>query len=81
MEWADALKSGDPNEVTDLYGEDAVLLATLEAKPLEGPEQIFPYFVNLSKKDGLHVRWLGAPEEVAEGTFVGLYTLGAQSVN
>ena len=72
-DWANALKSGDPNNVTDLYGEDALLLATLEAKPLEGPEQIFPYFVNLAKKDGLHVLWVDEPQEVADGVFAGLY--------
>lgn len=71
--WADALQSRDPHDITDMYGEDAVLLATLEGQPLEGPQQIFPYFANLVKKDGLRVRWIGGPEEVAEGTFVGLY--------
>ena len=48
--WNDALKSKDPEKVTETYAEKAVLLPTLSNGPLIGHAQIKDYFVKLLKK-------------------------------
>jgi uncharacterized protein (TIGR02246 family) len=48
--WNDSLKTKNPDEVLKNYATDAVLLATLEGKPLKTPEAIRGYFVEFLKK-------------------------------
>jgi len=71
--WADAIEARDPHLITSLYTADALLLATLEAQPLVGRQAIYPYFVNLARKGGLHVIW-EAGWVVNKVTYAGLYT-------
>ena len=47
--WTDAIKNGDPKQVTDLYHEDAILLGTFSNKERTGHELILEYFENLLK--------------------------------
>ena len=47
--WTDAIKNGDPKQVTDLYHEDAILLGTFSNKERNGHELILEYFENLLK--------------------------------
>ena len=47
--WTDAIKNGDPKQVTDLYHEDAILLGTFSNKERIGHALILEYFENLLK--------------------------------
>ena len=49
QEWTNAVKSGDPKQVTDLYLDDAVLLGTFSNEERVGHELILEYFENLLK--------------------------------
>ena len=49
QEWVNAIKSGDPKKVTDLYAKDAILLGTFSNKERVGHELIIEYFENLLK--------------------------------
>ena len=49
QKWVNAIKSGDPKQVTDLYHEDAILLGTFSNKERVGHELILEYFENLLK--------------------------------
>jgi len=49
QEWVNAIKHGDPKQVTDLYHENGILLGTFSAKKRVGHELIFEYFENLLK--------------------------------
>ena len=49
QKWVNAIKSGDPKQVTDLYYEDAILLGTFSNKERVGHELILEYFENLLK--------------------------------
>jgi uncharacterized protein (TIGR02246 family) len=54
--WAEALSSRDPETITDLYDDDAVLLATFTTKA-QGEDAILEYFEGLTKNEGLSVRF------------------------
>ena len=71
--WATALQTRDPDLMTGLYAPNAVLLATLEARPLVGQQAIFPYFAKLMETDGLAVRYDDV-FPVTPGIVAGLYT-------
>ena len=47
--WTNAVKSGDPKQVTDLYLDDAVLLGPFSNEERVGHELILEYFENLLK--------------------------------
>ena len=47
--WTNAVKSGDPKQVTDLYLDDAILLGTFSNEERVGHELILEYFENLLK--------------------------------
>ena len=47
--WVNAIKSGDPKQVTSLYNQDGILLGTFSAAERVGYELILEYFVNLLK--------------------------------
>ena len=47
--WVNAIKSGDPKQVTDLYHGDGILLGTFSNKERIGHELILEYFENLLK--------------------------------
>ena len=47
--WTDAVKNGDPKQVTNLYLEDGILLGTFSNKERVGHELILEYFENLLK--------------------------------
>jgi len=49
QKWVNAIKSGDPKQVTDLYDEDAILLGTFSNKERIGHTLILEYFENLLK--------------------------------
>ena len=49
QKWVNAIKSGDPKQVTDLYHVDGILLGTFSNKERVGHELILEYFVNLLK--------------------------------
>jgi len=49
QKWVNAIKSGDPKQVTDLYHRDAILLGTFSNKERVGHELILEYFENLLK--------------------------------
>ena len=49
QEWVNAIKSGDPKQVTDLYHVDGILLGTFSNKERVGHELILEYFENLLK--------------------------------
>ena len=49
QKWVNAIKSGDPKQVTELYHGDAILLGTFSNKERIGHELILEYFVNLLK--------------------------------
>lgn len=46
--WRSALSSGKAENITKLYSKDAILLATLAAKPLKTDEERVKYFTTLS---------------------------------
>ena len=47
--WVNAIKSGDPKQVTSLYHQDGILLGTFSAAERVGHELILEYFENLLK--------------------------------
>ena len=49
QKWTDAIKSGDPKQVTSLYHNDGILLGTFSGKERVGHELILEYFENLLK--------------------------------
>ena len=49
QKWTDAVKSGDPKQVTSLYQDDGILLGTFSNKERVGHELILEYFENLLK--------------------------------
>ncbi|KAG1678738.1 hypothetical protein FOA52_012777 [Chlamydomonas sp. UWO 241] len=74
--WNDALATGDPKKVADMYGPRAVLLPTISNRVRTTPEGIEDYFVKFLELDPVgtidesHVRLL--PDDVAINS--GLYT-------
>ena len=49
QKWVTAVNGGDPNQVTNLYYEDGILLGTFSNKERVGHDLIFKYFENLLK--------------------------------
>ena len=49
QKWTNAIKNGDPKEVTSLYHEDGILLGTFSSKERVGHELILEYFEGLLK--------------------------------
>ena len=49
QEWVNAIKHGDPKQVTNLYHENGILLGTFSAEKRVGHELILEYFENLLK--------------------------------
>ena len=49
QKWINAIKTGDPKEVTNLYHDDGILLGTFSNKERIGHELILEYFENLLK--------------------------------
>ena len=49
QKWVNAIKNGDPKQVTDLYHVDAILLGTFSNKERIGYKLILEYFENLLK--------------------------------
>ena len=49
QKWVSAVKGGDPNQVTNLYYENGILLGTFSNKERVGHELILEYFENLLK--------------------------------
>jgi len=51
-DWNDALATGDPDVVTNMYADDAVLLPTVSNQVRHNPAEIRDYFVAfLAKKN------------------------------
>jgi len=48
--WTDAVENGDPNQVTNLYLDNGILLGTFSNKERVGHELILEYFENLLKQ-------------------------------
>jgi uncharacterized protein (TIGR02246 family) len=49
-EWREALSSGKAEKVVKLYDDDAILLATLAAKPITTQQERMDYFATLTAK-------------------------------
>ena len=49
QKWVNAIKGGDPKQVTELYHDDAILLGTFSNKERVGQGLILEYFENLLK--------------------------------
>jgi len=49
QKWVSTVKGGDPNQVTNLYYENGILLGTFSNKERVGHDLIFEYFENLLK--------------------------------
>jgi len=49
QKWTNAIKNGDPKQVTSLYHEDGILLGTFSPKERVGHELILEYFESLLK--------------------------------
>jgi len=74
--WRKALSSGKAENVVNLYAKDAILLATLAAKPLTTQEQRTEYFTKLTAKTKLtatvneeHVKLLDEHNAVISGLY------------
>ncbi|MFZ4541387.1 MAG: SgcJ/EcaC family oxidoreductase [Rickettsiales bacterium] len=74
--WRKALSSGKAENVVKLYDKDAILLATLAAKPLTTQEQRTEYFTKLTAKTKLsatvdeeHVKLLDEDNAVVSGLY------------
>jgi len=49
QKWTNAIKNGDPKQVTNLYHENGILLGTFSPKERVGHELILEYFESLLK--------------------------------
>ena len=64
--WNNAIKTGDPKKVTDLYESDAILLPTISNKVRHNHQEIEDYFVQFQennpkgKIDESNIRNLGS---------------------
>jgi uncharacterized protein (TIGR02246 family) len=74
--WRTALSSGKAENIVQLYDKDAILLATLAAKPLTTQEQRTEYFIGLTAKPKLtatvneqHIRLLDEDDAVVSGIY------------
>ena len=74
QKWTDAVKSGDPKQVTSLYHNDGILLGTFSSKERIGHGLILEYFENLLKSP-VEVQIVSEHPHVYESTAVnsGLY--------
>ncbi|WP_439102796.1 SgcJ/EcaC family oxidoreductase [Congregibacter sp.] len=81
--WNDALATGNPDAVTALYAEDAILLPTVSNQVRHNHEEIRDYFVNfLAKKpkgviDEANIRFLADGLAINSGVYT--FTFGDQS--
>lgn len=81
--WNDALATGNPDAVTTLYAEDAILLPTVSNQVRHNHEEIRDYFVNfLAKKpkgviDEANIRFLADDLAINSGVYT--FTFGDQS--
>ena len=89
QEWVNAIKSGDPKKVTDLYAKDAILLGTFSNKERVGHELILEYFENLLKSPvkveivSEHHVQLSCGNELCVARNTGLYNFvtGGKTIN
>ena len=74
QKWINAIKNGDPKEVTNLYHDDGILLGTFSNKERIGHELILEYFENLLKSP-VEVEIVSEHASVSESVAVnsGLY--------
>lgn len=78
--WNAALATGDPDAVTELYADDAILLPTVSNKVRHNHDEIRDYFVNFLEKrpqgviDEANVRLLS--DELAINSGVYTFTFG-----
>ena len=74
QKWINAIKTGDPKEVTNLYYDDGILLGTFSNKERIGHELILEYFENLLKSP-VEVEIVSEHASVSESVAVnsGLY--------
>jgi uncharacterized protein (TIGR02246 family) len=86
-QWGQALSSGDPGKVVDLYSKDAILLATLSPKPLTSQKEREEYFKKLMAKPGLavrvkeeHIRLLDENNAVLSGLYDFVYQEAGKEV-
>jgi uncharacterized protein (TIGR02246 family) len=85
-EWRDAVASGDPKKIVGLYDDDAILLATLENKPLLTDEERLNYFTKLVKKKikvtpkEEHIRFEGRDIAINDGLYTFSYKVNGKTV-
>ncbi|EAQ98295.1 SgcJ/EcaC family oxidoreductase [Congregibacter litoralis] len=81
--WNDALATGNPDAVTALYAEDAILLPTVSNQVRHNHEEIRDYFVNFLAKepkgviDEANIRFLADDLAINSGVYT--FTFGDQS--
>lgn len=75
-QWRKALSGGQPQAIVDLYDKDALLLATLAAKPIVNQKERVAYFTRLAANPKLaatvneeHVRLLDEDDAVVSGLY------------
>ena len=75
-QWRDALASGKAENVVKLYDNDAILLATLAAKPITNQKARTQYFTTLTAKpkviatvDEKHIKLLDEDDAVISGLY------------
>jgi uncharacterized protein (TIGR02246 family) len=82
--WNAALATGDPDAVTALYAEDAVLLPTVSNKVRHNHDEIRDYFVAFLQKkpqgviDEANVRFLADDLVINSGVYTFTFGDGAQ---
>ncbi len=86
--WRNAMASRDPAKVVELYDDDAVLVATLENKPILTQEDRLRYFTKLLKMRNLKVtpkddilKFEGRDAAVLSGTYRFSYVKNGKQVN
>lgn len=74
QKWTNAIKNGDPKQVTKLYHENGILLGTFSPKERIGHKLILEYFESLLKSP-VEVQIVSEHSHVFESTAVnsGLY--------
>lgn len=85
--WRKALSSGKADNIVKLYDKDAILLATLAAKPLTTQEARTEYFTKLTAKQKLtatvdeeHTKLLDENSAVLSGLYTFRFEEGGKTV-
>jgi len=82
--WTDAVKNGDPKQVTTLYLDNGILLGTFSNKERVGHELVLEYFENLLKSP-VEVQIVSENPHVFESSAVNVghynFVTGGKTIN